>query len=129
MYTYEADDVIDNLMVGISLVATVVSDDPRAGKDKSLQPPTTRSQYTLMELRDEVYYTPQAVHLAVSAPMGVKVSLMADCLKSGSMVVASDHAVAMKRISRARQSSPRLVLRMKSSGGMAALISFKDLSR
>jgi len=83
---------------------------------------------TEFKLWNEAYYTPQAAHRAVSAPTGVKVSLTTDCLKNGSILVANHHPVTMKETERARASSPRLALRTKNSWGIAALISFKDLS-
>lgn len=42
-------------------------------------------------------------------------------------MVASDHAAVARRMSRARYRRPRRVSRTKSWGGMAALISFRDL--
>jgi hypothetical protein len=113
-------------------VAAFVTNDPDAGEDETLEPPAVRQgvwlkRYVALDLGVETYYTPQAAHLPTSAPRGVKASLMTDCLKKGSMLVASDHATAANRISRARYASPRRVSRTNISAGMAALISFRDL--
>jgi hypothetical protein len=130
--TYETDDVIDNLVVGESAVTTFMADNPDSSENKTLEPPTVHrsssKQYAAIDgVRVITHYTPQAAHRPISAPTGVKISLIAECWKSGSMRVANDHTAIAIEISRARKSSPRVISRTNSSEGMAALISFKDL--
>jgi hypothetical protein len=106
MHTHETDDVIDNPVVGESAVTTFVTNDPDTGKDKTLKPPTAHillERYVaIVGVRVVTHYSPQVAHLAISAPTGIKGSFIPDCLKNGSIYVASDHAATAIKMSRAR---------------------------